>query len=31
LRAGIEALERALAPRLRSKSPDYQNLVYYLP
>jgi hypothetical protein len=30
LRARIEALERALAPRLRSKSPDYQNLVYYL-
>jgi hypothetical protein len=31
LRARIEALEWVLSPRLRSKSPDYQNLVYYLP
>jgi hypothetical protein len=29
LRARIEALERVLAPRLRSKAPDYQNLIYY--
>jgi hypothetical protein len=30
LRARIEALERTLAARLRSKPPDYQNLIYYL-
>ena len=31
LRARIEALEWGLAPRLRSKPPDYKNLNYYLP